>query len=122
MLTYNESVGKWENENVPAGPDLVAPNTKTANHTLVITDAGTAIEVNSGSAVTITVPANSSVAFPIGTVIEVAQVGAGQITLAYADSVTLNSADGLLATRTQYSTLTLRKSATDTWLVAGDLA
>ena len=51
---------------------LVVANTQTANYTLVLGDAGKSVEMNNASARTITVPPNSSVAFPTGTVIELA--------------------------------------------------
>lgn len=89
--------------------------------TLVLTDQSKAIECTSGSATTITIPPNSSVAFPVGSVIEVAQCGAGQVTLAPGGGVTLSNRNGL-KTAGQWATLTLRKRATDGWIVGGDAA
>ena len=69
-------------------------------------------------------PPNASVAFPIGTVIEVAQCGAGQVTLTAGAGVTVNTAgaSGTAKTRAQWSLLTLRKRGTDLWIAAGDMA
>lgn len=92
------------------------------SYTLVLADGGTAVEFTSASAVTLTVPPNSSVAFPVGTVIELLQYGAGVLTVAAGAGVTIRSANNLLSARTQYSTLSLRKRATDEWVLAGDLA
>lgn len=100
---------------------LVTVNAQTAAYTLVLADAGKAIEVTSASALNVTVPTNATVAFPVGTIIEVAQFGTAAVTLAPAAGVTLQSA-GTLVTRAQYSALTLRKRATDTWHVTGDTA
>lgn len=97
----------------------VAVNAQAGAYTLVIADAGKAVEVTSATAVTVTVPTNAAVAFPVGTVIEVAQTGAGQITIA-GSGVSLQS-PASLKSRTQYSTILLRKRATDTWIVGGDL-
>jgi hypothetical protein len=105
-----------------AGVSLVPVVAKTAAYTLGLTDAGSAVEVTSSSAVNVTVPSNASVAFPVGTVIEVAQLGTGMVTIVAASGVTLNSAGSLVATRAQYSAVSLRKRATNTWLLAGDLA
>ena len=80
----------------------------------------TLIECNSSSAFTVTIPANSTTAYPIGTSIDLLQVGTGQITVAGAAGVTLNGTPGLKL-RTQWSSATLFKRATDTWVIMGDL-
>lgn len=90
--------------------------------TFALTDIGAYVRTTSGSAVTITVPANSSVAFPTGTEIVVFQAGAGQVTFAAAGGVTINSKDSNLKITGQYSSATLKKVATDTWDMIGDLA
>lgn len=90
--------------------------------TLVLLDAGKAIDCTNSGATTETVPLNSTVAFPVGTVIDVVQLGSGQVTLAPTVGVTLSTAGATLKTRTQYSVVSLRKTATNTWLVWGDLA
>lgn len=91
-----------------------------AAYTLALADAGLVVETTSASAVTITVPANATVAFPVGTVIEVLQYGAGQVTIAAASGVTLRSASSL-TTRAQYSSVALRLRAANEWVVSGDL-
>lgn len=98
------------------------PNVQTGNYTLALSDANNAVEINSGSNLTVTVPTEANVPFPYGTIIEVGRFGAGTVTLAAAGGVTLRSPGALLALRAQYSTLTLRKRGTDEWWVAGDLA
>lgn len=91
-------------------------------YTLALTDAGDVVTLTNGSAITVTVPLNSSVAFPIGTQVTLAQMGAGQVTVAGAVGVTVYSADSFLKLRTQYSSGTLIKTATNTWLLIGDIA
>ncbi|UQT02057.1 hypothetical protein SEA_CHADMASTERC_40 [Gordonia phage ChadMasterC] len=93
---------------------------QSAAYTLALADASKAVEVTSATGVNVTVPPNSAVAFPVGTLIEVAQTGAGQLTLVAGAGVTLRTASSL-TTRAQWSTVTLRKRATDEWIVAGDL-
>lgn len=95
-------------------------NTQTANYTLVLSDDGKLIQIDSATLVNLTVPPNSSVAFPIGTKILFQQVGAGQVTLVAGTGVTLRSAVGL-KTNSQYSIGGLIKTGTDTWEVLGDL-
>lgn len=100
----------------------VSLNNKTANYTLVLGDATKAIEMNVASANTLTVPANATVAFPVGTQIIVIQTGAGATTLTSAGGVTVNSKDGNLELGGQYAGVTLIKRATNTWVAVGDLA
>jgi hypothetical protein len=90
-------------------------------YTFVITDADELCTFSNGSPVTATVPPNSSVAFPIGTQIDLAQTGAGKTTLAQGAGVTINSFSSNKALGGQYSGATLVKTATDTWLLVGSL-
>jgi len=89
--------------------------------TLALTDDGTIIEKNDASGTTVTIPANGSVAFPIGTQIVIVQTGAGQTTIAGAAGVTVNGTPGLKL-RAQYSSCMCLKRNTDTWIVLGDLS
>lgn len=100
--------------------DLTA-NLRTASYTLVLTDAGLVVEMNVAGANTLTIPPNSSVPFPIGTVIEILQYGAGQTTIAPGSGVSVVSPDNARKLRAQYSSVSLRKRATDTWVMVGDL-
>ena len=95
--------------------------TAVASYTLAITDDSKIIEISSATAVNLTVPLNSSVAFPIGTAITILQTGAGQITVVPVAGVTINSTPGLKV-RTQWAAASLIKRATDTWVLVGDLA
>lgn len=101
----------------------VAVAEKTANYTFVNGDQAIpqAFHMNLGTALTLTVPANATVAFAVGTCFEVTRMGAGSVTIAAAGGVTIRSAGAILTLRAQYSTATLRKIATDEWLLAGDL-
>jgi hypothetical protein len=99
---------------------LVTIDAETASYTLILTNQDQMVEMNVGSANTLTVPANSSVAFPIGTRIHVVQTGSGQTTITPAGGVTVNGTPGL-KTRAQWSAVTLVKRATDTWVAFGDL-
>jgi hypothetical protein len=98
----------------------VMASRKTANYELVLADAGTAIEMNLAGANTLTVPPAATADFPIGTVVEVCQYGAGQTTLTPGAGVTIRTASSL-TTRAQYSTVSLRKTGADEWIAAGDL-
>lgn len=98
----------------------VATNARTASYTLVLTDQSKVIEINNASANTLTIPTNASVPFPIGTYILFIQTGAGQTTITPFDgTVTVNSTPGL-KTRTQWSSATIIKRGTNSWVVMGD--
>lgn len=105
----------------PSGDPTLTINAQTASYTLVLSDASKLVEVSNASANTVTVPLNSSVAYPTGTQINILQTGAGQTTIAGTAGVTINSAIGLKL-RTQWSAATLIKRATDTWVAFGDLS
>jgi hypothetical protein len=89
------------------------------SYTLVLTDEGRVITLNNGASIALTVPQNSSVAFPIGTQIDLIQIGPGQVTVAGSGSAVVNGANGLKI-RDQYSVITLLKIATDSWIILGD--
>jgi hypothetical protein len=91
-------------------------------YTLALTDGGKLVEMNNASANTLTVPPNSSVAFPVGSQILVLQTGAGQTTVAAGAGVTVNSKDGNLKLSAQWCGVTLIKRATDVWVAIGDLS
>lgn len=92
----------------------IAPTAKTENFTWALSDAGGFIRGFSGSAITATVPPNSSEAFPIGTVLPFAMWGGGTLTVAPGSGVTLNGS-------LNYSSASgvLHKVDTNTWDVYG---
>jgi len=114
----NESTGmKWA-----AVPTEVTTNEQTGSYTLVLGDAGKLVEINSTSNLTVTVPTNASVAFAVGTQINLLRTNTGTVTVAGASGVTVNSADAKLKLNVRWSAGTLIKRATDNWVLIGDLA
>jgi hypothetical protein len=99
----------------------VVTNRQTASYTLALGDSNDLVEMNVATANNLTVPLNSSVAFPIGTKIDVAQYGAGQTTVVATSGVTVRSSGGALKLAVQYSGATLVKIATDEWYLFGDI-
>jgi hypothetical protein len=99
----------------------ISTNAQAASYTLVLSDRDKIVEIGNASANTLTIPLNSSVAFPIGTTILFVQTGAGQTTITPTGGVTINGTPGLKL-RTQWSSATLIKRGTDTWLAMGDLS
>jgi len=102
-------------------PSLTEINQKTDAYTTVLGDRDKLVEVSSATGVTVTIPTNSSVAYPVGTSIDILQTGAGQVTIEGAAGVTVNATPGLKL-RTQWSSATLFKRAENTWVVFGDLS
>ena len=99
----------------------LATNAQAASYTLVLTDNGKLVEISNASANNLTVPLNSSVAFPVGAQINILQTGAGQTTIVATGGVTINGTPGLKL-RAQWSAATLIKRASDTWVAVGDLS
>lgn len=112
------SDGTQTKEGVPSRTPIIS---KTASYTLsALSERDSLIEVDSSSAVTITIPTNSAVAFPVGTTLDILGVNTGLITIAGDTGVTVNATPGLKL-RTQWSSATLFKRAENSWVVYGDL-
>ena len=90
-------------------------------YTLAVNDAGQLVTLSNASAITLTVPTNASVPFAIGTQITITQANSGTVTVAGDTGVTVNSADGDLKMRTQWSAATLIKTNTNSWILIGDI-
>jgi len=96
-------------------------NRQTASYTLVLSDRSKLVEMNVATANNLTIPLDSSVAFEIGTQIEVSQYGAGQTTIVATGGVTIRSASGNLKIASQYVAVTLLKIGTNEWYCFGNL-
>ena len=90
-------------------------------YTLALTDVAKVVTLTNGSAITLTVPLNSSVAFPIGTQILLYQGGAGNVTISPAAGVTIRSDGAKLKLNAQYAVAGLLKLGTDEWVAFGNL-
>lgn len=94
-------------------------------YTFVLTDnRNKLITASNSSAQTYTIPLNSSVAFPTGSIINIIQIGSGQVTIQGAGGVTVASTGATSTTpklRTQFSAASLIKVASDNWYVVGDI-
>ena len=98
----------------------VAVNAQTGTtYTTVLLDNNKVVTLDNASAIALTVPLNSSVAYPTGAQIHLYNKGAGQVTVAGDTGVTVNSSNGLKL-RAQYSVATLIKLDTNTWVLIGD--
>ena len=95
-------------------------NQTGTSYTLVLSDKGKVVTLSNASAITLTIPANASVAFPIGTQIPFVQIGAGQVTVAITTD-TLSSVGGATKLTGQYSAGTLIKLTSTIWVLVGDI-
>lgn len=102
--------------------DNMTLNAQTGTtYTLVLADAHKFVTLSNASAITMTVPPNSSVAFETGDQVNLMQLGAGQVTIAAGSGVTIRSEGTKLKMRGQYAVATLIKIDTDTWVAVGNL-
>jgi hypothetical protein len=103
-----------------------APNAQTGTtYTTVLADNNKLITLSNASAVAVTIPLNSSVAYPVGAQLNFAWVGVGAVTIQGAGGVTLVSTGAtpaVPALRIRYSTATAIQTSTDNWLVVGDIS
>jgi len=109
-----------------SGWQFSAINAETSAYTTVLADATQLITANSSSAFTISIPTNSNVAYPTGTQLNIVNINTGVVTIAAVTSgtTTITSTGGTSAQpklRTQWSMATAIKTATDTWIVVGDI-
>jgi hypothetical protein len=100
---------------------------QTADYTAVLNDQYQVIQpMNKATAIAFKIPTNASVAFAIGTVITVLNIGAGTCTISAVTSgtTTVLSAGATPAAPTlgQYKSAALIKTGTDAWYVVGAIA
>ena len=102
---------------------MIAINAQTGTtYTTVLSDDGKLITCSNAASISVTVPPNSSVAYGVGTQINIAQLSSGQVTITAGAGVTLNSAGAKLKLSAQYAVATCVKTDTNTWFVVGNLS
>ena len=102
---------------------MIALNAQTGtSYTTALSDDGKLITCDNASAITLTIPPNGTVAYGIGTQLNIMQLGAGVVTITAGAGVTLRSAGSKLKTNGQYAVATCCKIASDTWVIIGNLA
>ena len=122
IISKSDGSGGYDTKSI-TGAELknFSINTQTNTYTFVLTDANKLVELDHASTKTFSIPLNSSVAFPIGTEIKLAQIGAGQLRIAALVGATLNSSGGKTKIAAQYGVAQLIKRATDEWYLFGDI-
>lgn len=97
-------------------------NEQTDDYTVTIDDAGGFVSMNKATAVTLTVPPDASVDFPIGTIINIEQAGIGQVTVSAGVGVTINAYLGATKVVGQYAVAGIMKKAANTWSFFGNIS
>lgn len=98
--------------------NVISINAQSASYTLAAADSGKLVEMSGGG--TLTIPSDAEYNFAIGTSIEILQTGTSQVTIA-GSGFTPNSTPGLKL-RAQWSSASLVKRGSNSWVVLGDLA
>lgn len=119
VLSYIDNLGNFSGG--VTLQDLTISN-KTANYTLALTDKNSMIVVNSSSAVTITVPDNSSVAFPQGAQLHILRRGSGTVQVVGAGSASVAGAPGLFLRATNSSATLIKLDGSQSFVLVGDLS
>ena len=91
-------------------------------YTLVIADLGKIVTLSNASSITLTVPPS---VFTTGNIINIQQIGAGQVTLAQGAGVTITSTGATASApklRAQYSAASIICTGSNTFTVVGDLS
>jgi hypothetical protein len=120
--------GAASNVTGPTGATGASAETITAinnqsgtSYTPVLADKDKLVILTNASPISFTVPTNTSVAFPIGSVVNIVQGGLGTVTVSAASplTTTINTTPGYKL-RANWSQATLIKIAIDTWILSGD--
>ena len=101
--------------------DLTLNDQTGTAYTLALTDKNKLVTLSNSATGAVTIPLNSSVAFPTGAQVHMVQKGTGPFSVTGASGVTVNATPGLNF-RAQWSAATAVKIATDTWILLGDLS
>lgn len=115
---YLSGAGTWT-----ALPSFIVEITAYSGtaQTLALVDAEKYLRFTNAAAKTLTVPTNATVAFPLGTTISGISTGVGQLTIAAAGGVTINTPETLRLRPKAFVSFVLTKVGTNEWDLAGDL-
>jgi outer membrane protein assembly factor BamB len=100
---------------------VVFNNQVGVTYQFALSDIAKMVTFNNALPVLVTVPDDITVPFPVGTQIDCSQAGVGKVTFVGAVGVTIHSKGGNLSIAAQWVGATLIKTATDTWILFGDL-
>lgn len=99
-------------------------STKTANTiTLALTDNGKILRcTNASSTISVNIPTNASVAFPVGAEIGIINDSANNVLVSNNAGVTLRSKEGSFTIADRYTSASLKKLDTNEWILIGAIS
>jgi hypothetical protein len=100
---------------------VLTSSTRTGSYSIVAADVGVAQVYDSASIGTFTLPTNASQSIAVGESIPLRQAGSGQLTVAAAGGVTLQARGSAFKLAGQHAVAEALKTATDTWVLYGDI-
>jgi hypothetical protein len=103
--------------------DGTPSNAQTGDYTLVLADKGKVLRINSETNRTVTIPLNSSVAFPIDTEIAILRYGTGTLSISPTSGVTMNSVPNttIVKIKDRFGSAALKKIGENEWVLVGSL-
>lgn len=123
LTAVRDAMGVKPGVNVEILGAVASVNTQTGTaYTLALSDIGKLIETSNAAANTLTIPPNSSVALPVGTIFNVTQAGAGQTTVTAGAGVTIRQRQTKLNLAGQWAMVTIYQRAANEWVLGGDLS
>lgn len=96
-------------------------NVTGTTYSLALADAGKSLVFSDSSPITVTIPLDSGIEFPIGETFLLVQKGTGQITVTATSGVTLGSLNSKVKSAGTYAEMHLAKIAANEWVLSGDL-
>lgn len=99
----------------------ILPVVKSASYTLALTDRGKSIDFTGSTGQTITIPANATVAFPVGTTVTISNLTSNNLSIAITTDTLRQAGTSNTGTRTlgQYGVVTIRKVSSTVWIISG---
>lgn len=120
MVVYNGSV--WQKVGTPVPTTQVVESRPDAAYSLVLTDNQKLLKFPFSTSYNITVPLNATVAFPVGSRVDIMMTNDGQATfVGETVGVLILSKGGNKKTNGKYTVVSIEKIATDEWVLVGDL-
>jgi hypothetical protein len=93
----------------------------TATGSFALTDLGAVVQLNSASAIVMTIPLQATVVWPVNARFDIVRTGAGDVSIAIPVGGTILSVATKKRLKDQYSGGTLVRLSLDNWLLIGDL-
>jgi hypothetical protein len=120
-VTFDTSTPNVLRVAASVAPGSLPQNVQNSNYTLALVDSGGHVYKDGGGASTYTIPANSAVAFPVGTVLTFVNDDADDVTIAINTDTLVFSPTGETGSRTlvQYGMATALKIGTTRWIISG---